>query len=66
MTTISEAITNIKKAENDADKLIEDAKVKSSETVESGGTFKEDNIALNEVGKNSKKAVEIATQGNWK
>ena len=41
-------------------------KVKPSGTVASWGTFKEDNIALNEVGKNSKKAVEIATQGNWK
>ncbi len=41
-------------------------KVKPSGTVTSWGTFKEDTIALNEVGKNSKKAVEIATQGNWK
>jgi len=34
MTTISEAITTIKKAENDADKLIEDTKEKSSEKIE--------------------------------
>ena len=41
-------------------------KVKASGTVASWGTFKEDNIALNEIGKNTKKAVEIATEGNWK
>ncbi|MDZ7817900.1 MAG: Fe(3+) ABC transporter substrate-binding protein [Aliarcobacter sp.] len=41
-------------------------KVKASETVASWGTFKEDNIALNEIGKNTKKAVDIATEGNWK
>lgn len=41
-------------------------KVKASGIVASWGTFKEDNIALNEVGKYNKKAVEIATQGNWK
>jgi iron(III) transport system substrate-binding protein len=41
-------------------------KVKASGTVASWGTFKEDDISLNEIGKNSKKAVEIATQGNWK
>ena len=41
-------------------------KVKASGTVVAWGTFKEDNIALNEIGKNTKKAVEIATQGNWK
>jgi V/A-type H+-transporting ATPase subunit G/H len=34
MTTISEAITTIKKAENDADKLKEDTKQKSSEMIE--------------------------------
>ncbi len=34
MTTISKAITTIKKAENDADKLIEDTKEKSSEKIE--------------------------------
>lgn len=34
MTTISEAITTIKKAENDADKLIEDTKEKSSKKIE--------------------------------
>jgi ABC-type Fe3+ transport system substrate-binding protein len=41
-------------------------KAKISTTVSSWGTFKEDTIPLNEVGKNSKKAVEIATKGNWK
>lgn len=41
-------------------------KVKPSSTVSSWGTFKEDNISLNEIGKNTKKAVEIATEGNWK
>lgn len=41
-------------------------KVKPSATVMSWGKFKEDTIALNEIGKNNKKAVEIATQGNWK
>jgi iron(III) transport system substrate-binding protein len=41
-------------------------KVKASATVSSWGTFKEDNIALNEIGKNTKKAVDIATEGNWK
>ena len=34
MTTISEAITTIKKAENDADKLIEDTEKKSSEMID--------------------------------
>ncbi len=34
MTTISEAITTIKKAENDADKLIEDTKELTSEKIE--------------------------------
>ena len=41
-------------------------KVKASGTVASWGTFKEDKIQLNEIGKNTKKAVEIATEGNWK
>jgi iron(III) transport system substrate-binding protein len=41
-------------------------KVKASATVTSWGDFKEDTIELNEVGKYTKKAVEIATQGNWK
>lgn len=41
-------------------------KVKASATVSSWGTFKEDTIGLNEIGKNTKKAVEIASQGNWK
>jgi len=41
-------------------------KAKMSATVASWGTFKEDTIQLNEVGKYSKKAVEIATKGNWK
>ena len=34
MTTISEAITTIKKAENDADSLIADAKQKSADLIE--------------------------------
>jgi len=41
-------------------------KVKASATVTSWGEFKEDTIALNEIGKNTKKAVDIATEGNWK
>lgn len=41
-------------------------KAKISATVSSWGTFKEDVIPLNKVGENSKKAVEIATKGNWK
>ena len=41
-------------------------KAKISTTVSSWGTFKEDVIPLNKVGENSKKAVEIATKGNWK
>ena len=41
-------------------------KVKPSAIVASWGTFKEDNIALNEIVKNTKKAVDIATQGDWK
>lgn len=42
------------------------AKVKPSATVASWGTFKEDKIQLNEIGKNTKNAVDVATQGNWK
>lgn len=41
-------------------------KVKPSATVASWGTFKEDTIELNKIGENNKKAVDIATQGNWK
>lgn len=41
-------------------------KAKSSTTVTSWGTFKEDKIQLNEVGKYNKEAVEIATKANWK
>lgn len=41
-------------------------KAKISSTVSSWGTFKEDVIQLNKVGENTKKAVEIATKGNWK
>lgn len=41
-------------------------KVNASATVSSWGKFKEDTIELNEIGKNTKKAVEIATEGNWK
>ncbi|MDD2894690.1 MAG: Fe(3+) ABC transporter substrate-binding protein [Aliarcobacter sp.] len=41
-------------------------KAKISATVASWGTFKEDTIPLNEVGKNTKNAVKIATEGNWK
>ncbi|QKF68164.1 iron(III)/spermidine/putrescine ABC transporter, periplasmic substrate-binding protein [Arcobacter venerupis] len=41
-------------------------KAKSSEIVSSWGTFKEDKIQLNEVGKYTKEAVEIATKANWK
>ena len=40
--------------------------VSASKTVKSWGEFKEDTIPLNEVGKYTKKAVEIATKGNWK
>lgn len=39
---------------------------KSSETVNSWGKFKEDTISLNEVGKYTRKAVEIATEADWK
>lgn len=41
-------------------------KAKPSEIVASWGTFKEDSIQLNEVGKYTKEAVEIATKANWK
>jgi iron(III) transport system substrate-binding protein len=41
-------------------------KAKASEIVRSWGTFKEDKIQLNEVGKYTKEAVEIATKANWK
>jgi iron(III) transport system substrate-binding protein len=41
-------------------------KVAASKTVTSWGKFKEDTIGLNEIGKNTKKAIDIATQGNWK
>ena len=41
-------------------------KVKPSQTVASWGTFKEDNISLSEVGKYTKKAVELASKGDWK
>lgn len=41
-------------------------KVSAATTVSSWGKFKEDSIELNEVGKYNKKAVEIATEGNWK
>jgi len=34
MTTISEAITTIKKAENDANSLIEDSEKKSTEIID--------------------------------
>ena len=42
------------------------ANAKASDTVKSWGTFKEDTIQLNEVGKYTKEAVEIATKANWK
>lgn len=41
-------------------------KAKPSAIVASWGTFKEDSIQLNEVGKYTKEAVEIATKANWK
>jgi len=41
-------------------------KVKPAGIVASWGEFKEDTISLNEVGKNTKKAVKIATKGKWK
>lgn len=41
-------------------------KVKPAGTVASWGEFKEDTIPLNEVGKYTKEAVEIATKGRWK
>lgn len=40
--------------------------VKPSGIVASWGSFKEDKISLNEVGKYNKKAVEIATKAGWK
>ena len=40
--------------------------VKASGTVATFGTFKEDTLPLNEVGKYTKKAVEIATKANWR
>jgi len=49
MTTISEAITTIKKAENDADNLIEDTKLKSSEKIEESRN-KSKEIIENELG----------------
>ncbi|MDY3200766.1 MAG: Fe(3+) ABC transporter substrate-binding protein [Arcobacter sp.] len=39
---------------------------KASQIVQSWGAFKEDTISLNEVGKYTKKAVEIATEADWK
>ncbi|OCL88690.1 Iron uptake protein A1 precursor [Aliarcobacter thereius] len=41
-------------------------KVKPAGIVASWGEFKEDQIPLNEVGKYTKEAVEIATKGRWK
>ncbi len=41
-------------------------KVKPAGIVASWGEFKEDTIPLNKVGEYTKKAVEIATKGNWK
>ncbi|RBQ26420.1 MULTISPECIES: Fe(3+) ABC transporter substrate-binding protein [Arcobacteraceae] len=41
-------------------------KVKPAGIVASWGEFKEDTIPLNEVGKYTKKAVEVATKGKWK
>lgn len=40
--------------------------VKAAGIVASWGEFKEDTISLNEVGKYTKKAVEVATKGKWK
>lgn len=40
--------------------------VKASGTVATFGTFKEDTLPLSEVGKYTKKAVEIATKANWR
>lgn len=40
--------------------------VKPAGIVASWGEFKEDTIALNKVGENTKTAVEIATKGKWK
>ena len=41
-------------------------KAKASSIVQSWGTFKEDSISLNEVGKYNKKAVQVATEADWK
>ncbi len=41
-------------------------KVKPAGIVASWGSFKEDKLSLNEVGKYNKKAVSLATKGNWK
>ena len=41
-------------------------KVKPAGIVASWGEFKEDTIPLNEVGKYTKNAVEVATKGKWK
>lgn len=40
--------------------------IKASGTVATFGSFKEDTLPLNEVGKYNKKAVEIATKANWR
>lgn len=40
--------------------------IKASGTIATFGTFKEDTLPLNEVGKYNKKAVEIATKANWR
>jgi len=40
--------------------------VQASGTVASWGSFKEDTLSLEEVGKHSKKAIEIATKANWR
>lgn len=40
--------------------------IKVSGTVATFGSFKEDTLPLNEVGKYNKKAVEIATKANWR
>lgn len=45
MTTISEAITTIKKAENDADMLIEDTKELKSKKIEEARLKSKENIA---------------------
>lgn len=40
--------------------------IKASGVVATFGSFKEDSLALNEVGKYTTKAVEIATKANWR